>query len=170
MTDSMETPPVSTKHPILLLVVIVVALIGFSVLVLLEANKKDLNVQEEQLTAGSAETLATLGRYEEAAEVYTELLKRSRSEGQFATYHLNRGNLRFKQERYEDAIADYEASMQLDEIGILYQARWNIAQAYTKVGRTEEAEAAFTAFAEEYGEELPQYKQRARHAIALMEK
>lgn len=170
MTDTPDSPTETRGIPAALIVVIGIALAAFTVLVLIEANKKTLNLQEGSLMAGSAETLATLGKLEESAEVYTELLERSGNESQFATYHLNRANLRYRQGQYEEALEDYRTAIELDKEGLLYQARWNLGQAWARLGETEKAEAAFLAFQEEYGEELPRFARRAEHAIALLNK
>lgn len=169
MTDEKNSSPPAQRIPGYAILILVIAVLGFSALVLIQANKDDLNAQEEALTAGSAETLATLGRTEEAIEVYTDLLERSRNEGNFATYYLNRANLYFQQDQYQEALADYDAAISRDEIGSLYQARWNRAQTLARMGRTTEAETGFENFIDEYREELPQFADRARHAIAFLE-
>jgi len=170
MTESAPSSPSSSKPHWIPILLVTIALFAFTALVLVQAFRNDLNMQEETLTAGSAETLTTLGRNEEAIEVYTRLLTLSRGEGNFSAYHLNRGDLYFAEEQYDEALEDYQAAISRDELGLLYQARWNKAQTLSRLGREEEAKAGFEAFIEEYGGELPHIRQRAEVAIALLEK
>ncbi|MDF3130056.1 tetratricopeptide repeat protein [Kiritimatiellaeota bacterium B1221] len=129
--------------------------------------RSDYNRSDELLQSGHAETLVTLGDLKGAEEVYTELLTYARIDTRKNVYYLNRGNLRFKQGQYEQALADYEMAVELDPIGNLYKARWNLGQTYARLGRIREASATLQGFIDEYGEELPSYKRRAEHAMTL---
>jgi len=134
------------------------------------AFRDDFSQKEELLEAGHAETLITMGNLKEAEVVYTALIERSRMASRVSTYYMTRGNLRFKQERYEEALQDYQTAIERDPIGNLYKARWNLGQVYARLGQTEEANSALQAFIDEYGEELPSFKIRAQHARTLWRK
>lgn len=140
---------------------------GFSIFF---SIRKDFSQQEELLQSGHAETLLTMGNLEEAEKVYTRLITRSRMKSRLENYYLSRANLRFKLNRYEEALSDYQKTIELDPIGNLFKARWNLAQVYARLNRYEEAIDVLEAFNNEYGEELPGYKQNAEHAMHLWKK
>lgn len=123
---------------------------------------------EEHLHAGQADVLASLRRHDEAEAVYTDILENSREDNRAPTYHLRRGNLRYRDGRFDAALADYDAAIAKDPDGYLHTARWNRAQALRELGRVEEATRAFTDFIAEYGTELEDLKARAELAIRLM--
>ncbi|WFB35383.1 tetratricopeptide repeat protein [Kiritimatiellota bacterium B12222] len=131
------------------------------------ALRKDYNWSEETLVAGHAETLVTMGNLPEAVKTYTRLIDNSRIDARLNQYYLSRGDLQFKQENYQEALDDYLKAVELDPIGNLYRARWNLAQAYARVGQYDQAIETIQAFIDEYGEELPSYRVRGTHAITL---
>lgn len=163
----------SAEHPSmpsrLLLIGVAVMVIATFALIWSQANPYEYNATQETLHAGTASTLLNLGNLTDAEQVYTDLLKRSRSEAQFGTYHFQRGNIRFRLERYEEAIEDFQQVGVHDPDGYIYQARWNLAQAYIRMGKKEQATKELVAFQEEYGEELPQFNTRVDMALQLLE-
>lgn len=124
---------------------------------------------EEHLLAGQADIFTSLRRHAEAEDLYTHLLDNSRKTDRLGPYHLQRGNLRYRDERFEQALRDYDAAIAHDPDGYLHTARWNRAQALRRLGRTDEAQAAFEAFIAEYGDELRDLKAGAELAIRLMQ-
>jgi tetratricopeptide (TPR) repeat protein len=136
---------------------------------ILYAMRPKYGTMEEHMAASRADSLRTLQKTEQAEAVYTDLLQKSSSTSNFAQYHLLRGNLRYKDQDYEAALADYLDAVRLDEEKLLHSARWNLAQVYRELGRTKEAIDSFRAFIDEYGEELPMYKDRAELAISLIQ-
>lgn len=131
------------------------------------ATRPDFNHADERLESGFAETLYTIGHYEEAEAAYTRLIEMSRSETRRNQYYFQRGNIHYKTGDYQAALENYTRAIELDPDAYLYKARWNVAQALAKLGRMREAEAALNEFIQEYGEELPAYRERAENAIAL---
>jgi len=131
------------------------------------ASGPRLSPLEEHLVVGQAQTELSLERYPEAEQLYTTVLKRGAS-SRFAHYHLQRGNIRYRMEQFENAITDYEEAIQQDPEGLLHQARWNLAQSYRSLGRTEDARQAFQTYIDEYGEELTDQADRARLALQLL--
>lgn len=161
-----EKRSLSTR--LLMVGVAVVVILSFAI-VWNQANPNDYNLTQETLHAGTANTLISLGKLAGAEEVFTDLLERSRSEANFGTYYFQRGNLRYKLERYEGAIEDYKQVAVHDPDGFIYQSRWNLAQAYARLGDNEQAANELKAFQEEYGEELPQFENRVNMALLLLE-
>lgn len=159
------------KHRQTLVSVIAVILLlipaGFGIYFTL---RSDYNLSDEQLEAGHAETLVTMGNLEKAEEVYTRLLTHSRKGGRQQQYYLNRGNIRFKLADYEGAREDYLQAIALDPPGALFKARWNLGQTYARLGQTDEAVATLRGFIDEYGEELPSYREMAENAISLWQR
>ncbi len=152
----------------------VIVSIAAAILILIPAGfgiyftvRSDYNRSDELLQSGHAETLVTMGDLKGAEEVYTQLLTYSRIDARKNTYYLKRGDLRFHQGNFELALEDYEMAVELDPIGNLYKARWNLGQTYARLGRIREAKQTLQGFIDEYGEELPAYKRRAEHAMTL---
>lgn len=132
--------------------------------------RSDYNRSDELLQSGQATTLMTMGNLQEAEEVYTRLILNSRTDTQHDQYYFNRGNLRFKQGEFEKALEDYQQAIELDPIGNLYKARWNLGQTLARLDRNEEAIRTLQEFIDEYGEELPTYKTNAENAISLWQR
>jgi tetratricopeptide (TPR) repeat protein len=168
MSELEANPPGRNARFPLMFIPAGIAALALLIVVWRESTADAFTLAEESLHAGSAKTLTDLGKWDEAEEVYTELLERSRSEGQFETYYYLRANLRYRLERYDEAIADYLKAIEYDPDGFLYQARWNLAQAYVQSGQQERAIQEFRAFQEEYGQELPQFTSRVNMALHLL--
>lgn len=135
---------------------------------ILYATGPELGRVEEHLTANEANILEQLGRDEDAENLYTELLEKSREPSRFANYYLKRGNLRFQRENYEEALGDYQQVINLDPKGLYHKARWNQAQSLRHLGRTMEATRVLESFIEEYQMDFPDLCGRARLTIQLM--
>lgn len=131
------------------------------------ATRPDFNHAEERLESGFAETLYTIGNLEESKAAYTRLIELSRAESRRNQYYFQRGNIHYRNGDYSAALDDYIQAIELDPDAYLYKARWNVAQAYAKLGRNQEAVAAMNEFIREYGEEAPAYRARGQNAIAL---
>jgi len=168
MTDSPPSETSRRKTPLTPIVAALVALVAFGALAFGLSRRSGLGHQEERMLSGSAKTLIALGQLEEAEATYTRLLEESRHRSLFATYHFERGKARYRLERHAEARSDFEACIELDEEGLIYQARWNLAQTLSRLGDPEGARREFEAFIAEYGEELPGLKTRAENAIALL--
>lgn len=134
------------------------------------ALRSDYNLSDELMESGHAETLVTMGNLVQAEEVYTRLLTHARNQARHPQYYLKRGNLLFIQEKYDAALPDYKQAVDLDAVGNLYQARWNLGQTYARLGETDRAITILREFMAEYGEEIPAYSLRAENAISLWQK
>ena len=118
----------------------------------------------------AAATLADLGRYDEAAQRYREVIdKAGRSSIYARTAKLGLADSQAAQGKYDDAIAtlkelttDPNAQLPLD--GILMQ----LGRTATQGGKTDEATRAYTRIVNEFPQSL--YVTEARQKIAELKK
>ncbi len=129
--------------------------------------RPELSALQQANLSGHAESLAALKRFGEAEETYTQLITLSRHSASIPIYLQLRGNSRFRQERYAEALADYEEALRLDPTSPLVGARWNQAQSLNRLGRNPEAVEVLRTLAEEVDENVPGLATRIENAILL---
>lgn len=145
------------------LILIIPAIIGFSF-----TRTASMSMRQQQDRIGFGNTLYELGRFEEAEQVYSELIDGAENESSMPAFLLRRGNARFRLERYQQALDDYQEAESMDADENFPEARWNQAQCLIQLGRNREALALLETYLEDFGPRLPGQERRIRNAIALL--
>ncbi|MCC5850296.1 MAG: tetratricopeptide repeat protein [Verrucomicrobia bacterium] len=134
------------------------------------ATREDYSAHREQSEAGHAETLYTLGQYQAAAQIYTDLLRMGKFENRHLHYHFQRGKCHWHLGDYEAAKADFARAVDLDEDLVLPAAHWNLGQAQWRLGQIAQARATFEEVLDVFSEGYPDLGQRAAHALEIMDR
>ncbi len=134
------------------------------------ATREDYSAHREQSEAGHAETLYTLGQYEAAAQIYSDLLRMERFRSRHLYYHFQRGKCHWHLGDYAAAKADFVRAVELDEDLRLPAAHWNLGQTHWRLGQISEARATFEDVLEVFSEGYPELGQRAAHALEMLDR
>lgn len=133
------------------------------------ALRPEYSTQQEASIAGHGETAVALRQFEEAESVYTDLLTRTRTPLNHLTYYAQRGKVRARLQKYDEALADLQRAVELDENLLLPTAHWNLAQVQWRLGDLPAARATLEDILDIFSEGYPDLAKRARNALALLD-